>query len=182
MEKGIRRKILPLIRVRTRPGRRTHGVLLANGRAIPVVLGRSGILANKREGDGATPRGRFRPLRLWWRPDRGPRPATALTVRRIDRHVAWCEDPADRRYNRPFRRAANEPGDRLWRDDGLYDLVVEIDHNTRPRTAGRGSAVFLHVARPDRRPTQGCVAMSAGELRQLLARIGPRTSIEIHCY
>ena len=69
--------------------------------------------------------------------------------------MAWCEDPADRRYNRPFRRSANEPGDRLWRVDGLYDLIVEIDHNIRPRVAGRGSAVFLHVARPDRGPDGG---------------------------
>ena len=69
-------------------------------------------------------------------------------MRRIDRSLAWCEDPSDRRYNRPFRRSANEPGDRLWREDRLYDLVIELDHNTRPRIAGRGSAVFVHVARP----------------------------------
>ena len=89
---------------------------------------------------------------------RGPR--TLLPVRRIAPDVAWCEDPADRRYNRPFRRSANEPGDRLRRDDHLYDFIIEIDHNTRPRIAGRGSAVFIHVARPDCAPTAGCVAMT----------------------
>ena len=155
-------KALPPIRVRARPGRRSQGVLMAGRRTIPVVLGRSGVRVNKREGDGATPTGRFRPLRLWWRPDRGLRPSTLLPVRKIDPDLAWCENPADRRYNRPFHRSANEPGDRLWRDDRLYDLVVEIDHNTRPRVAGRGSAVFLHVARPDRSPTAGCVAMGSG--------------------
>ena len=102
-----------------------------------------------------------------------------LPVRRIEPDLAWCEDPADRRYNRPFRRSANEPGDRLWRADHLYDLIVEIDHNTRPRVAGRGSAVFLHVARPDRGPTAGCVAMGAGELRRLLRSLSPRTRIDI---
>ena len=180
MKKGVRRTSISLIRVRTRPGRRTHGVLIAGGRAIPVVLGRSGIRANKKESDGATPHGCFRPLRLWWRADRGPRPRTLLPVRRITPDSAWCEDPADRRYNRPFRRSANEPGDRLWRTDRLYDLIIEIDHNARPRVAGRGSAVFLHIARPDLGPTAGCVAMTTGDLRRLLARLRQNSRIVIH--
>ena len=156
-----------------------RGVLLAGFRTIPVVLGRSGIRANKFEGDGATPRGRFRLLRLWWRADRHTRPPTGLPVRRITPDLAWCEDTTNRRYNRPFRRSASEPGDRLWRDDRLYDFIVEIDHNTRPRVASRGSAVFMHLARPNRGPTAGCVALSGGELRRLLARLGPRTQIDI---
>jgi L,D-peptidoglycan transpeptidase YkuD (ErfK/YbiS/YcfS/YnhG family) len=175
----MRTASLSIIRVRTRPGQRTHGVLTAGRLAIPVVLGRSGIRANKREGDGATPRGRFRLVGLWWRPDRLPRPQTRLPVRRITPEVAWCEDPASRRYNRPFRRSANEPGDRLWRDDHLYDLILELDHNTRPRVAGRGSAVFLHLARPDRSATAGCVAFSASDLRRLMSRLGPKTRIMI---
>jgi L,D-peptidoglycan transpeptidase YkuD (ErfK/YbiS/YcfS/YnhG family) len=176
----MRRIILSFLHVHTKPGDRRRGVLLAGGRAIPVVLGRSGIKANKREGDGATPRGSFRLRRLWWRPDRGRRPPTPLPTARIDPQVAWCEDPGDRRYNRPFRRSADEPGDRLWRDDRLYDLIIEIDHNTRPRVAGRGSAVFLHVARPDRSPTAGCVALAATDLRRLVRRLGPKTRILIH--
>ncbi len=171
--------VISRIRVRRAAAGGSHGVLLAGSRAIPVVLGRTGIAADKREGDGATPRGRFSLIRLWWRADRGPRPSTPLAARPIDRALAWCENPADRRYNRPFRRSANEPGDRLWRDDRLYDLVIELSHNTRPRVAGRGSAVFIHVARPDRSATAGCVALEAKELRRLLARMGPRTRIEI---
>jgi L,D-peptidoglycan transpeptidase YkuD (ErfK/YbiS/YcfS/YnhG family) len=168
-----------LIRVRRRTGGRSRGVLLAGRHAIPVVLGRAGVAADKREGDGATPRGRFRLQRLWWRPDRRSRPPTRLPVRRIDAALAWCEDPADRRYNRPFRRSANEPGDRLWREDDLYDLVIELSHNTRPRVAGRGSAVFVHVARPDRSGTAGCVALAAKDLLRLLGRLGPGTHIDI---
>jgi L,D-peptidoglycan transpeptidase YkuD (ErfK/YbiS/YcfS/YnhG family) len=168
-----------VIRVRPRPGRRTQGVLLAGRLAIPVVLGRTGIRANKFEGDGGTPRGRFRLLRLWWRADRHPRPRTFLPVRRITPDLAWCEDTRDRRYNRPIRRSASEPGDRLWRDDHLYDFIIEIDHNTRPRVAGRGSAVFVHVARPNRSPTAGCVALEARDLRRLLAGVGPKTRIAV---
>jgi L,D-peptidoglycan transpeptidase YkuD (ErfK/YbiS/YcfS/YnhG family) len=100
-------------------------------------------------------------------------------VRPITRAAAWCEDPADRRYNRPFRLAAGAPGDRLWRDDRLYDFIVEIDHNTRPRVAGCGSAVFIHVARPGFRPTAGCVALAMPRLRWLLERVGPKTRIVI---
>jgi L,D-peptidoglycan transpeptidase YkuD (ErfK/YbiS/YcfS/YnhG family) len=176
----MRRKS-PAIWVRRRPGDRSRGVLIAGRLAIPVVLGRSGIRANKREGDGATPRGWFRLVRLWWRADRLARPRTLLPVKRIAPDLAWSEDPRDRRYNHPFRRSANEPGDRLWRGDHLYDLIVELDHNTRPRIAGRGSAVFLHVARRDRSATAGCVALAAKDLRRLLAHMGPKTRINIHC-
>jgi L,D-peptidoglycan transpeptidase YkuD (ErfK/YbiS/YcfS/YnhG family) len=176
---SMRHKSLALMRVHTRSGARTRGVLLAGHRAVPVILGRSGIRANKREGDGATPRGTFRLVRLWWRADRMPRPLTMLPVRRIAADIAWCEAPADRRYNQPYRRSANDPGDRLWRDDHLYDLIVEIDHNTRPRVAGRGSAVFLHLARQNRSPTAGCVAFDLGDLRRLLARLGPKSRISI---
>ncbi len=175
----MRRLAHSMIRVRTRPGQRTQGVLLVGHVAVPVVLGRSGIRANKREGDGATPQGRFRLLRLWWRADRHSRPRTFLPVRRITPDLAWCEDTTDRRYNRPFRRSANEPGDRLRRDDHLYDFIIEIDHNTRPRVAGRGSAVFIHVVRPNRGPTAGCVALDMRALQRLLSTVGPDTRIDI---
>jgi len=176
----MRRTSLRLIRVRTRPGRRSQGWLFAGASIVPVALGRTGIGAEKREGDGGTPRGRFHPVRLWWRADRLPRPRTLLPLRRIGLADAWCEDPHDRRYNHAFRRSANEPGDRLRRDDALYDLIVEIDHNTRPRVAGRGSAVFFHVARPAFAPTAGCVAMRASDLQRLLSRLSPKTEILIH--
>jgi L,D-peptidoglycan transpeptidase YkuD (ErfK/YbiS/YcfS/YnhG family) len=147
--------------------------------AWPVALGRSGILANKREGDGATPRGTFRPLRLWWRADRGARPATLLPVRPIAPDDAWCEAPADRRYNRPIKMTTGRPGDRLRRNDHLYDFIIEIDHNTRPRIASRGSAVFIHLAKPGLAPTAGCVAMPKAQLRHLLRKIGAGTRIVI---
>jgi L,D-peptidoglycan transpeptidase YkuD (ErfK/YbiS/YcfS/YnhG family) len=171
---GLRR-----IAVRSRPGDRTKGVLIAGPWRLPVALGRSGIKANKREGDGATPRGRFRLARLWWRSDRLPRPHTLLPVWRIGPNDGWCEDPADRHYNRPIRLADGQAGDRLRREDHLYDLIIEIDHNTRPRIAGRGSAVFIHVARAGLAPTAGCVALRASSLRRLLERLGPRTTIMI---
>jgi L,D-peptidoglycan transpeptidase YkuD (ErfK/YbiS/YcfS/YnhG family) len=169
----------PLIRVRTRPGTRTRGILSAGALQIPVSLGRGGIRADKREGDGGTPRGTFRLIRLWWRKDRHPRPQTYLPVRAIGPEDAWIEDPADRRYNRHVRRKPGEAGDRLKRDDHLYDFIIELDHNTRPRVAQRGSAVFIHAARQGFAPTAGCVGLELKTLKRLLARLGPQTEIEI---
>jgi L,D-peptidoglycan transpeptidase YkuD (ErfK/YbiS/YcfS/YnhG family) len=175
----MRKRAFNVLHVRARPGPKTRGVLIAGQLALPVALGRAGIRANKHEGDGATPRGRFKLRRLWWRPDRGPRPRTLLPLRPIRPDDAWSEDPGDRRYNRPVRRSAGKSGDRLWRNDRLYDLIIELDHNFRPRVAGRGSAVFVHVARPGFAPTAGCVALKPGALRQLIAHLGPRTRIDI---
>jgi len=155
--------------------------LSADRRYTKVALGRAGIKANKREGDGATPAGRYRLVRLWWRPDRLRRPRTLLPVRPITARDGWCEDPSDRRYNRAIRISPGQSGDRLWRSDALYDLVIEIDHNKRPRVSGRGSAVFVHVARAGLAPTAGCISLPVSTLKQLLARLGPKTTITIHC-
>jgi L,D-peptidoglycan transpeptidase YkuD (ErfK/YbiS/YcfS/YnhG family) len=175
MDKSYLRSIV----VRAKPGDPRRGWLMAGPLAVPVALGRGGIRANKREGDGGTPRGSFRLRRLWWRADRLPRPRTLLPVRRIRSNDGWCEDPRDRHYNQPIRLPADRPGDRLWRSDRLYDLIVELDHNTRPRVAGRGSAVFVHVARPGFAPTAGCVALKPDALLRLIVRAGPRTRIVI---
>lgn len=172
-----RKTVIGTIRVRAAAGNRQRGWLIAAGQAVPVALGRGGIIANKFEGDGGTPRGVFHPLRVWYRPDRVLRPQTRLPVRPIHPDDAWCEDPSDRRYNRPMRWDGT--GDRLVRSDQLYDMIIEIDHNTVPRVANRGSAVFLHLARDNYGPTAGCITMPRGPLRRLIAGMGPATRIEI---
>jgi L,D-peptidoglycan transpeptidase YkuD (ErfK/YbiS/YcfS/YnhG family) len=176
---SLRDRPLPFVRIRAAAGDRSRGWLTGGGQTIKVALGRGGIKANKREGDGGTPRGSFRPLLLWWRADRHPRPQTFLPARAIARDDAWCEDASSRHYNQPLRLAAKDGGDRLKRDDHLYDFIVEIDHNTRPRIAGRGSAVFLHLARENFSPTAGCVSMTRQAMLRLLKRLGPETRIVI---
>ncbi len=168
---------LSAIRVHAAAGDPCRGWLMAGLNAIPVALGRGGIVANKREGDGGTPKGTFRPRKLWWRADRSPRPQTFLPVRAIRADDAWCEDPNSRHYNRPLK--LGHGGDRLRRDDHLYDFIIEIDHNTRPTIAGRGSAVFLHLARTNFSPTAGCVSMTKSAMLHLLRQIGPDTKIII---
>ena len=167
------------ILIRTAAGDSRRGWLTIAGRTTPVALGRGGIRADKREGDGATPKGTFRPRQLWWRADRHPRPRTLLPVRAIGPEDAWCEDPASRHYNQPVRLDGTGGGDRLMRDDRLYDFIIEIDHNTSPCIKGRGSAVFLHLARGNFGPTAGCVSMTKSAMLRLLQRLGPETRIVV---
>jgi L,D-peptidoglycan transpeptidase YkuD (ErfK/YbiS/YcfS/YnhG family) len=176
---SARDRPLSAIHICAAAGNPRRGWLTADGQTIPVALGRGGIKANKREGDGGTPRGTFRPRQLWWRADRHPRPRTLLPVRAIGPEDAWCEDPASRHYNQPIRLDREQGGDRLKRDDYLYDFIIEIDHNSAPRIAGRGSAVFLHLARANFGPTAGCVSMTKSAMLHLLRRLGPETRIVI---
>ena len=168
-----------MILVHAAAGDPRRGWLTSDGWTVPVALGRGGIIANKREGDGGTPKGIFRPRQLWWRADRHPRPRTLLPARAIRPDDGWCEDPLDRHYNQPIRLEGDRGGDRLQRDDHLYDFIVEIDHNAAPRVAGRGSAVFLHLARRDFSPTAGCVSMTKSAMLRLLERLDIETKIVI---
>ena len=174
----VKRKFRTL-RVNRAAAGKALGVLRAGPQVIPVALGRGGIRANKFEGDGATPRGRFRLVRLWWRADRAPHPSTSLPVRQIRADDGWCEDPSDRNYNRAVKLPTSDGADRLWRADHLYDFLIELDHNTRPRIARRGSAVFIHVARANLSPTAGCVALPAPALKRLLALLSRNAVIKI---
>ena len=150
------------------------------GRELACAIGRGGIRADKREGDGATPAGRFLFRRLLYRADRVGRPATLLPAAAIDRRDGWCDDPGDALYNRPVRLPYAARHETLWREDGLYDLIVVLGHNDDPVRPGRGSAVFLHVAAPGWTPTEGCVALANDELLRLLAESGPGDALVVH--
>jgi L,D-peptidoglycan transpeptidase YkuD (ErfK/YbiS/YcfS/YnhG family) len=157
----------------------TRGVVKLGGRTFACALGRSGRRTLKREGDGATPVGRWRLLQVLYRADRIRRPATALPVRWIRPDDGWCDAPADRNYNRPVRHPYPASAEQLWRSDGLYDIVVVLSHNVRPRVRGGGSAIFMHVAPPGYTPTAGCVALRRAHLAQLLARLRAGASVVV---
>jgi L,D-peptidoglycan transpeptidase YkuD (ErfK/YbiS/YcfS/YnhG family) len=142
-----------------------------------VAVGRGGIARDKREGDGATPAG-MQPLRrLLYRADRVARPRAAVPIEPIAPEDGWCDDPLDPAYNRQVRLPYAASCEELWRRDGIYDLLGVLGWNDSPPERGRGSAIFLHVARPDFAPTEGCVAVALGDLRVLLA--AGLTGIEI---
>lgn len=146
----------------------SRGLLRLGGVVLRCALGRSGIVTCKREGDGGTPRGLVRPLAVYYRADRVRRPATRLPVRAIRPDDGWCDAPADPNYNRPVRHPYRASAEHMWRQDGLYDLVLVLDCNVRPRKRGGGSAIFLHVAHPAKKPTEGCIALSRPHVQRLL--------------
>jgi L,D-peptidoglycan transpeptidase YkuD (ErfK/YbiS/YcfS/YnhG family) len=95
-----------------------------------------------------------------------------VQLRAMRREAGWCEDPASPRYNRPVRLPARDCTDRMWREDGLYDLTFVLDQNFSRRAKGRGSAIFFHLARPGLTPTAGCVAIRPADMRKLAPRLG----------
>jgi L,D-peptidoglycan transpeptidase YkuD (ErfK/YbiS/YcfS/YnhG family) len=137
------------------------------------------VRANKREGDGASPAGTYPLVAAYYRPDRIAPPATGLELTALCAEPGWVDDPGDPLYNRPVMLPYTARHERLWRDDGLYDLVVVIGYNTGPPIPGRGSAIFLHVARLDFAPTEGCIAVERDVLAGLLPLIGPGSMIAI---
>lgn len=148
-------------------------------RTTRTALGSAGVGPDKREGDGRTPVGRFPMRSFLWRPDRLSRPASALPSRPILPDDGWCDDPNSPDYNRPIKLPHPAGHEVLTRDDHLYDLVVIIGHNDDPPAPGLGSAVFLHLARPDWGPTRGCVAFSLEDLVFVVEKAGPGTVVDI---
>jgi L,D-peptidoglycan transpeptidase YkuD (ErfK/YbiS/YcfS/YnhG family) len=144
------------------------GILRIAGRPYRCALGKGGILALKREGDGATPAGTFPLRRVLFRPDRMKAPATKLPSGALHPDDAWCDDTADPAYNQQIRVPHAAHHERLWREDHVYDVIVVVGHNDEPPVPGMGSAIFLHVARPDLSPTEGCVALPLADLLKVI--------------
>jgi L,D-peptidoglycan transpeptidase YkuD (ErfK/YbiS/YcfS/YnhG family) len=157
-----------------------RGEISWSDRSYACTLGRGGVRRDKREGDGATPVGRFAFRRLLWRPDRfDVAPRTALPTRALTQDDGWCDWPEDPLYNRPVRLPYPARHERLWRDDALYDLIVILGHNDDPVVPHAGSAVFMHLARADGGPTDGCIGLARADLLDLLARLDPASTIAI---
>jgi L,D-peptidoglycan transpeptidase YkuD (ErfK/YbiS/YcfS/YnhG family) len=100
-------------------------------------------------------------------------------VQPIEPDDGWCDDPADPNYNRPVKHPYTASAERLWREDGVYDIVVVLDYNDDPVVPGKGSAIFLHLARPDYAPTEGCVALARADMEALLAQAKPGDAVDI---
>ncbi|MFN3076105.1 MAG: L,D-transpeptidase [Alphaproteobacteria bacterium] len=144
---------------------------------VRCALGRNGLKQDKREGDGATPIGCFSLRRVLFRPDRLAPPATRLPIQPIQPADGWCDDPSDLAYNCPVLLPYSASAESLWREDGLYDLIVILGHNDDPVLPGHGSAIFLHVARADFGPTEGCVAIGKEDLLRLLSVCKPNSRL-----
>ena len=158
----------------------SHEALADWGRgARRAAIGSGGIGVKGAEGDAITPAGVFPIRSVLFRADRIARPRTGLPVDAIAHDDGWCDAPLDPAYNRPVKLPFRASAEALWREDRLYDLVIILGFNDSPVVPGAGSAVFLHVARPDYSPTQGCIALAMADLQEVLAILGPGDSASI---
>ena len=158
--------------VRVRPSDPRRGLIEIGSLKLPCALGRSGVRVNKREGDGATPVTRLRPVRIFYRFDRTFRPPNTHLPRRIIKaNDGWCDAPLSPAYNRLVSCPFPHSHEQMWRQDHLYDLVIETDWNLKPRRPFHGSAIFIHLAREGYKPTEGCIALSRKDMRLLLLKL-----------
>jgi len=156
------------------------GLLYWPGGVARAACGMGGVRADKREGDHASPAGTFPLVRAFFRPDRVRPPLTAFPLDPLQPNFGWVDAPADARYNTMVRLPYPASTEALWRDDGIYDLIIVIGYNTAPVVPGRGSAIFLHIARPDFSGTEGCIAIAREALVPLLGLLGPGSKITIN--
>ena len=156
-----------------------RGHVKAGALTLACALGRTGTTHAKREGDGATPHGAMALLAGYYRPDRMSRPFCRVPLRPLTRDLGWCDAPASPLYNRPGPLPMAPAHETMWRGDGLYDVVFVLDWNMAPRRAGRGSAIFLHCAKPGLPPTLGCVALRPADMRRLLPRLAKGTRVVV---
>ncbi|HZP98738.1 MAG TPA: L,D-transpeptidase family protein [Reyranella sp.] len=155
------------------------GWAILGARRWRCALGAGGVREDKVEGDAATPAGEY-PLRhIYFRNDRLVLPKSALPARPINEHDGWCDDPRSPSYNRLVRIPNEWSHEKMWREDGLYDVVVVVGYNDDPPEGEWGSAIFLHIARDDMGPTRGCVAFARQDLLELLPLLTPNTRLRV---
>jgi L,D-peptidoglycan transpeptidase YkuD (ErfK/YbiS/YcfS/YnhG family) len=143
------------------------------------AIGHGGIRRNKNEGDGATPAGAWPIRSVLYRADRVRLPKLAFETRELTPEDGWCDAPADPMYNRPVKLPYTASAEKLWRDDGIYDVIVVLGYNDKPVIPGRGSAIFMHIARSNYSPTLGCVAFARESLLEILARATHSTRVVV---
>lgn len=172
--------------IRSLNGKASSGIASIGPLVLRCGLGRAGMTAQKREGDGATPIGRWPIIGVLYRPDQF-HGFYFSGVKRFGRPTSrmdgWCDAIGDRNYNRPVQLPYPENAEQLWRDDHLYDVVVVLSHNQRPRMQGGGSAIFLHLARELRNgdigPTAGCVSLRRHDLAIVLGLLRPTSAVRV---
>jgi L,D-peptidoglycan transpeptidase YkuD (ErfK/YbiS/YcfS/YnhG family) len=155
------------------------GTLTLSGKNYPCALGKTGVTDNKVEGDNATPIGSFPIRAVYYRADRLSKPRCSFDPLEITAGQGWCDDPSHAEYNRKVALPFEASHEVLMREDHVYDVVVILGHNDDPPIPGRGSCIFMHVARPDYSGTEGCIALSLQDLLDVLTCVSKNTTIDI---
>ena len=142
-------------------------------------IGKGGIKNKMKEGDNITPKGIFKLIKVYYRADKIKRIETPLKKIKIKKNMGWCDDPKSRYYNREVKIPNKFSHERLYRNDNIYDLVILLSYNVRPIIKGKGSAIFMHVAKSKYLPTEGCIALKKTHLIKILKQINSKTLIKI---
>ena len=164
---------------KTKSSDRRRGFITFKNYRIPCVFGRAGIIRQKKEGDGGTPKGFLRARRVYYKRGVVVRPKTKLPIKALRHNDGWCDDPNNKMYNKFVKLPFDGSYENLWRSDNLYNYIVVLDHNIRPVRKGKGSAIFLHVASEDFKPTEGCIAVSEKNMLQLLEHLDFKSMIYV---
>ncbi len=153
--------------------------LTMNGVTYKCAVGKGGIRANKKEGDKATPVGTFPIRRVFYRPDRIEKPDTPFETVALSKQDGWSDDLTRPEYNQLITLPYSGSHEELWREDHLYDVIVELGYNDDPPIPGKGSAIFMHVASETYSPTAGCIVLSLPDLLEILKKSTLETKISI---
>ena len=153
------------------------GKLVWKNKAFKCALGSSGVSKDKHEGDGATPAGCFLIREIYYRADRIEKPDTTFPAQELAKDDGWCDESQDPNYNKHVKLPYPASAEKLWRDDNLYDIIVVLGYNDQPVIPGRGSCIFMHIARPAYTPTAGCVALSKEDLLEILKEVHRSTPV-----
>ena len=143
------------------------------------ALGKGGIKQKEREGDFITPKGKFKLIKIYYRSDRIKKINSTLKTIKIKKNMGWCDDVSSNYYNKQIKISKKIGHEKLHRKDSLYDIIVVLNYNLNPIIKGKGSAIFLHVAKKNYNKTQGCIALKKNELLHLVSKIKKNTQIRI---
>ena len=143
------------------------------------ALGKGGIKKKVKEGDNITPKGIFKIIKIYYRPDKINKIISSIKKIKIKKNMGWCDDPSSSYYNKQVKLPSKYNHERLYRKDNLYDLILVLNYNTNPIIKNKGSAIFLHIAKKKYQPTKGCVALKKQDLIQLTSVIKKNTKIKL---
>ena len=152
--------------------------LICDAFEFKCSIGKNGLKKNKYEGDKCTPVGTFSLGPVYYRNDRIAKLDTELKTIKIDKQMGWCDDPNNANYNRKIKLNKKNKGEKFYRKEKIYDIVLVINYNTKKIIKGRGSAIFIHLTN-NYKPTKGCVALSLNDLQILLKIIKKKSKIKI---
>ena len=144
------------------------------------ALGKSGIGKKKIEGDNITPRGTFNIIKIYYRSDRIKKLSSQFKLIKITKKMGWCDDPNSKKYNQLIKLPTKYSHEILYRMENIYDLILVLNYNMKPRIKNKGSAIFIHVAKKNYKKTAGCIALKKAHLIDLVKEIKKNTRVKIN--